>query len=506
MKTFRGALVAAFALLAVIIFVVFVEKPPEQVDEDPDRAIYVFEKQDLVKAHVLRSDKSAITLTETDEGWIIEETGFRASKSMVNRVKHQLHDLTARAQVVEETKDPALYGLGESQRVHVTLTMRDGGVIEFYGGDPNPSAVSYYIQPLPGETVYTVKKSAVDYYSLDFDDFRERRFAGFNSKDADLIDAQLPEGRLLKIQRTGEKRWMMLEPVEMAVSLDKARSLLGRVGALKATDFAVNDPGDLSEYGLDDPRAVITIAFGTREPMTLLIGARVIDDSDPPLAYMMLEGDGTVYTAKDQLLEDFLVDIDDLRETRMVELEEDDVVEVVGTLLRSDDADAVIGEEVVLRKVGDVWQWWDGTPVPGSTPRRLASRVTSLEADEFVDDAPRSLKPYGLDKPRARVQAADDLGNAKVVLLGDEGPPEIGHEDREIRRLYVMLEGEPNVYLVDWSLQSVLDDALREQRRKKKKVQDTQERRDKMEVEMGRELPGLDDGPHDENDPSEEGM
>ncbi|HJN76182.1 MAG TPA: DUF4340 domain-containing protein [Myxococcota bacterium] len=494
MKTFRGTLLAALVLIAVIIFVVFVEKPPEQVGEDADRAIYVFEKQDLVKAHVLRPDGSEITLSETDTGWVIEETGFRASKSMVNRVKHQLHDLTARAQVVEDTKEPALYGLGPSQRVHVTLTMRDGANIEFYGGDPNPSAVSYYIQPLPGETIYTVKKSAVDYYSLDFDDFRERRFAGFNSKDADLIEADLPGGRRLKLQRTGEKRWVMLEPSEMAVSLDKARSLLGRVGALKATDFVVDDPDDLADYGLEPPRARITIAFGTREPMTLLVGTRLIDDSDPPVAYMMLEGDGTVYTAKDQMLEDFLVDTERLREARVVELDEDDVVQVVGTLLRSDDDDALVGEEVTLRKVGDVWQWWDGSPVPGSTPRRLASRVTSLEAEEFVDDDPRSLAPYGLDAPTARIAASDDVGNTKVVLIGDAGPERTDFEDRQVRRLYVMLEGEPNVYLVDWSIQSVLEDALREQRRKKKKVAETQERREKMEDEMGKELPGLDEG------------
>lgn len=503
MKTFRGTLLVAVALLAVVLFVVFVEKPPEEV-EDPDRAIYVFEKQDLVRAHVIRADGSEITLSETDTGWVIEETGFRASKSMVNRVKHQLHDLTARAQVVEETKDPALYGLGESQRVHVTLTMRDGSEISFYGGDPNPSAVSYYIQPLPGDTVYTVKKSAVDYYSLDFDDFRERRFAGFNSKDADQIDAHLPEGRVLKLQRTGEKRWVMLEPVELEVSLDAARSLLGRVGALKASDFEANAPDDLAAYGLASPRARITIAFGTREPMELWVGDRVPDDSDPPLAYMMLAGDSTVYTAKDQMLEDFLVEPQELRDTRVVELEEDDVVRVIAIMNRSDDDNAILGEEVVLTKVGDVWQWWDGTPVPGSTPRRLASRVTSLEAEEFVDDAPKSLAKYGLDEPAARVVAFDDVGNTKAVLVGDEGPARVGFEDREVRRLYVMLEGEPSVYLVDHSLLGVLEDALREQRRKKKKVAETQERRELIEEEMGKELPGLDDGPHAEGDP--EGM
>ncbi|MCP4803886.1 MAG: DUF4340 domain-containing protein [Proteobacteria bacterium] len=485
MKTFKGTLAAAVALLAVILFVVFVEKPVEETTDVEDRPIFTFEKQDLVKARVTRPDGSVITLVEQPAGWVIEETGFRASKSMVNRVKHQLHDLTARAAVVEDPEDAALYGLGASQRVHVELTFRDGGQEEFYGGDPNPSAVSYYIQPLPDGVIYTVKKSAVDYYVLDFDDFRERRFASFNSKDADSIDADLPNDRVLKLQRTGEKSWVMREPLEMDVALDDARSLLGRIAVLKATDFVadVTDDTDLSEWGLAEPRARITIAFGTRPPMTLLVGDRVPGDADPPLAYMLVHGDGTVYSSKDAFLDDFDKDPEEYRDRRFAQIDEDDIVTLLARIDRHETVE-MQGEEVPLTKRGDVWMWWDETPVPGSTPRRLASRVASLEAQEFVDDAPSSLKPYGLDAPVASVTAADDVGQGFTLLLGDAGPS-LEMDDHEVRRVYAKLDGKDPVYLVDESVFSVVEDAVREQRRKKKKEAEKAERRELMEQEMG---------------------
>jgi hypothetical protein len=486
-KAFRGTAIVALLLMLVVLAVKFIEKPVEEDPiEDEVRELFKFEKQDLVKTVVTRPDGEVLTLTETEDGWLLEETGFRASKSMVNRVKHQLHDLTARASVVDEAVDPALYGLGDSA-VHVELTFRDGRVESFRAGDPNPSSVSYYIQPDGDGAIYTVKKSAVDYYSLQLDEFRERRFAGFNSKDADRIAAKLPDGSVLELQRVGEKSWHMTEPEQMSVSLDEARSLLGRVAVLKAVDFVADQPEDLAAWGLAEPRAQVTVSFGTREPLTLLVGSEVEGDEEPSLSHMMVLGEGTVYTAKDSFLDDYTVSPDDLRDRAFVDMADDEVVDVLVTLHRSEDEPDLVGE-VPLKQVGDVWTWYDGKPVPGSTPRRLAERAQGLEVEEFVG-APTNLAPYGLDKPVATLRLVSDTGTERVLLLGDEAPPrETEMEDeRDVPRLYVKRADEPDVYMVDASIMSVVHDALREQRRKLKNDAERDERRDRLDEEMGTE-------------------
>lgn len=483
LKAFKGTAVVAVLLIAALAAVKFIEKPVEEAPiEDLERTLFDFEKQDLVKTVVTRPDGETLTLIEQDEGWILEETGFRASKSMVNRVKHQLHDLTARAQVIEEADDPALYGLGDSS-IHVELTFRDGRVESFRAGDPNPSSVSYYIQPDGESAIFTVKKSAVDYYSLSLDEFRERRFAGFNSKDADRIAADLPEGRRLELQRVGEKSWQMIAPQEMPVSLDEARSLLGRVAVLKAVDFVADQPEDLSSWGLDEPRARITISFGTREPLTLLVGAEVQGDEDPSLSHMLVVGEDVVYTAKDQFLDDYIVDPDDLRDRAFMDLADEAVVEVSGTLHRSAKEPELVGE-VPLKKLGDVWTWYDGKPVPGSTPRRLAERVSGVDAEEFVDGA-SSLKPYGLDEPMASIRLVTDTGIERVLLLGDAAEPRtLVDEEREIPRLYAKRADIDTVYVVDEGVLNVLHDALREQNRKLKNDAEKDVRRERLDEEM----------------------
>lgn len=482
-KTFRSTLVLALLVGGVLIAVKAFDPPEEVVGDDAERPLFVFEKQDLVGFSVTRPDGVALTLEERPEGWFIVETGKVASKTQVNRTRHQLHDLVARASVVDNPDSPSLYGLGELQAVRVTLRFRDGSEQSFLAGDPNPSGVSYYMQRDGDPAIYTVKKSAVDYFSLDLEDFRERRFAGFNAKDVDRLHAELPE-QTLTIQRTGEKQWEMVAPQPgMAVSLDKARALLGRISVLKETgDFGVElpdgDPG-LAEYGLLEPRAIIQISFGTRAPLTLYVGKDVPTQDSQPHAWVRVQGQETVFESRVGFLEDFAVEPEALRDPKFVGLESDEVDTWTVEMLENEEP-KLLGA-TPGKRVGDTWQWEDGRPVPGSTPKRVAERVSGMEAQEFVD-APGDLKAYGLESPKARV-TLEDLNDQQVVLLfGDDGEPRRDIEDRVLPRIWVMVEGGESVYLVDHSVFEVLEDARREHNRKLSKDAEKAERQEKIEV------------------------
>ena len=133
MKAFRGTL-AAFVLLLVVAVVAYLARPA-LLQKKPDKSadeirLFNFEKQELVRVDVSRPDGDNIALVEADGRWTIEGTGFVAGRSMVNRVKHQIHDLTARATVVDNPDAPELYGLGKNA-IDVKLTMRDGRIVEF---------------------------------------------------------------------------------------------------------------------------------------------------------------------------------------------------------------------------------------------------------------------------------------------------------------------------------------------------------------------------------------
>jgi len=487
MKPFRGTLIAA-ALLAVVAVLWFVLKPADVEEADGGPRLFTFEKHELVKVDVRCPDGRPIVLVEKDGKWSIEGTDFVASRSMVNRFKHQLHDLTARATVVEDPEHPELYGLGENAMV-TELTMRDGRTVKYRGGDPNPSSVSYYVQPLPGEVVYTVKKSAMDFGCLQFDQFRERRFAGFDSKDVTRYSAKLAiDGAPaeLDIEKVGDRRWEMHAPEKMAASDDRVRRLMGRVSALKAKSFIELGDGDgadvLAKYGLDAPRADVTIRFASRDPLHLLVGADAESDNRlEELAYMMFADDDTIYVARRAMLDEYSADIAEYRNRRVVRMSAADVVAVDATLRTRPDQD-LEGEHGVRLAAGD-WFWKDGVPVPGSTPERVARQLAEMEVESFIDDAPGDLSAYGLDNPVARAVLSDSEGNERIVVLGSLGESRVDPEGRETARRYAAIEGDPSVYLVDERVLRVVEDMIREGNRKAKKDLDRMERQQRIPSE-----------------------
>ncbi|MDG1480520.1 MAG: DUF4340 domain-containing protein [Myxococcota bacterium] len=477
MKAFRGTILALI-VLALVAGVVFMLKPPAVdvgVEGDGER-LFTFEKHELVRIEVTQPGKEPVALIEEDAQWLIDGTDKVASRSMVNRAKHQIHDLTSRA-TLEDAADVELYGLG-ALSTKVILTLRDGTELKFDVGHPNPTNVSYYIQRQGDAFAYTVKKSASDFWLLLLTDpklARETRFATFDSKDAAGIVATLAgdESQLLELVLVGEQTWEMRKPIEMVANTDRVKRLLGRVSALKARDI-IDVPAEQleakkAEFGLDNPRADITIQFGSREPFHVLVGDDAPTDNRlEEMAYMWLESEpDTVYIARRGMLEEFGKDPSELRNRRVVEMKADDVVavDVELALEADDDLEGSAG----VRYLAEQWVWEDGVPVNGSTPDRATRSLAELEVDVFIDDAPEDLSEYGLTPPVARAVLTDRDENTRVVLIGIEGEPLVDSEGRERPRRFVSIEGDPSVYLVsDQSIKTVKD-MVRERNRKAEK-------------------------------------
>lgn len=483
MKQFRSTLVA-LAVLGLLVGAWWVSRPPETpapkaaTASDAVVALFPFEKANLVRVEVQRPD-GVVVLEERADGWWLANENQRASRTMVNRVKHQLHDLTARATVADATSDAALYGLGESA-IRVALTMRDGSVVQFVAGDPNPSGVSFYIRREGDDAVYTVKKSAVDYYALSLTEFRERRFASFDSKDADALEVAFADGRRLAFQRDGEQDWDLVSPEPFAADDGEVRALLGRVTALKATEFVADSPEGLATYGLDAPRARITVRFSGREPLILLVGTRTgATDGDAALAYMALDGEPTVYAARDGLLDDYARPVVDFRRKKFVDMDPNDVASLTSTF-RGTGADADLSRTVTVRNEADRWLWEDGVPAAGSTPRRVATRAAGLVADAFVAASGEDA-PYGFGAPFVRMTLTGRSGATRTLLIGKEAPAAPGAEGEAPRqRYYARIAEAPEIYMVDSGLVEVARDLSREFGRKSEGDAEKSERHERI--------------------------
>lgn len=448
MKRFKGAIIAlvALAVVAIAVIVVDARQAREGLPQEIQPTLFRFEEEDLVGIEVVRPDLTLHLMRADDGAWSMEGRPFRPRRSMVRRVAHQLHDLNARTQVVEAPESLEEYGLGEGA-IRVTLSLAGGQTLAFEAGDPNPTGVSYYIRPLPGDTVYTVKKSAVDYYRLDLEQFREHRFASLDADLADSIDAEV-DGRVLRFHRSDEG-WLMTEPEAWDASRQEVRTMLGRTGALKATAYVADQPEDLSPWGLDAPRHTVRIGLSTGDAVTLYVGD-LVPDTDPAERYVYRVEDDAVYAAREDFLEAFRLPVVQYRRRDVLGLHEWDLAAL--TLTRE-------GRVLRITRTADGWRWPDGSHIPGSTPRRVATKAADLQVHGFHDEPPE-VDP-GLEVPWATLELeVAETGAVHVVRLGAVVPEAV----EDLR--FVAVDDRATLYEVESDLAEVVGDLEREYARK----------------------------------------
>ena len=137
------------------------------------------------------------------------------------------------------------------------------------------------------------------------------------------------------------------------------------------------------------------------------------------------------------------------------------------------------GETSTLKKAKDGWQLVEPltAKVDDSVVTGITSNLASAEIQSIVDEAPKNLQPYGLDKPRIEVafKAAGDK-EYRRLLLGGKAPA--GGD------LYAQLAGQKRVFVIPSFVESSFDRKPFDLRDKKILTFD-REKVDRLEIAHG---------------------
>ncbi len=139
---------------------------------------------------------------------------------------------------------------------------------------------------------------------------------------------------------------------------------------------------------------------------TLLIGH---EDFSGTQQYVRLEGDEEIILTSTRLFDSAVKDVTDWRSKRVLHF---DRARVEGVQIRRD------GDEIALAQLHDRWhlrhpieERADQTAVNG-----LLSDLDLARVEEFIDDDPRSLVEYGLDRPAVVVRLREGGDDAWIHL------------------------------------------------------------------------------------------
>jgi hypothetical protein len=246
--------------------------------------------------------------------------------------------------------------------------------------------------------------------------------------EADLARVSLADRREgpLVLEKKGEA-WLAASAPGVALDPARARDFVYWFWSLSADRTVEENPADPGAYGLAPARARGEAFFADGSSLAYLLG-------DPTPAgdgyYMQVKGDPRVYKVGTAVGESMHVTLKDLRDRSISPAIVAD--EIVSARIRRPDGRVIEIVQKSPEEARDMQLGFGGYFLvrPWKIPRGLNAErqqaflqgLLSLSIDDFVDDSPASLSPYGLASPWAEFSVKDKAGSTLAVQIGAARP------------------------------------------------------------------------------------
>jgi len=284
------------------------------------------------------------------------------------------------------------------------------------------------------------------------------------------------KGETIRLQRTADGGWEMLEPIKTRGDRGAVDDMVTGLATARMDREIDANPAKPADFGLDPPEAEVKLEVkGRAEPLVLRVGSK---NPTGVWVYAREGGKPAVITLSESIARDATRPLADFRDRTVIAFDRRNVTGI--------DLD-VNGDQIgVVADEPGKWRIVKPRPLRADTDliSEFLDKLEGAKAVEFVDDAPKSLQPYGLDKPsKVTVWVGKDKDRAARTLL-------VGRPVPEKKGVYVKREGEPGVILTAeavWTVFPKTVGAIRD----KTVVSYASDKLAKIEITHGRETLGL---------------
>jgi hypothetical protein len=254
----------------------------------------------------------------------------------------------------------------------------------------------------------------------------------FTAEPADVTEVELKRpDSVVKLKREGDG-WQILEPVQARGDRGPIDETVTSVVTARMDREIEAAPAALGDFGLDKPAAEITLRLKDGKQLGLILGAK---SPTGVWVYAREAGKPSVFVVGDSVLRDTTRPLADFRDKAVIAFDQKDVT----------------GLEVVTRDEAIAVEMADGRwklsrpralPADGDTVREFLEKLRAARVREFVAETPRSLEPFGLDRPvKVSIHTGRDQDRATKTLL-------FGRADPSKKGVYAMRAGGSSVVVV----------------------------------------------------------
>ncbi len=406
------------------------EAADKSTDDLRDKTALRFDLDAVTGVTLTHSAKTFELVKESEANWQMKQPLKAAGDAVaLDGLLNTVKGLKATRFIAEKPDDLKQYGL-DAPQVKLELALRKkSSVTLLIGAKSKEDPTAVYARASNEPPVYLLTNSVLNQLKKETNELRGKNVLALETTKVTRLVATSANGDL-DLERSGASTapsWKVLKPRELPADKIKVDAILNTINNLKASEF-IDAPKSEAEYGFDKPQGKITVWLeGGKSPYrTLLVGKQV---KSPDGLFVKVAGEPTIFktTASGMDVENLMPKLIAVREKVISHFEHDQVEKV--TLTPAE------GKPIVLVRSGkDDWKITSPEKADGNKIKldTVLFAAADLRGDEWIEDDPKDLAKYGLDKPRLEVE---------VKVKGSASQRfKIGKKDGE--KAFVMTQGK----------------------------------------------------------------
>ena len=254
----------------------------------------------------------------------------------------------------------------------------------------------------------------------------------FTVEPADVTEVEIKRpDSVVKLKREGDG-WQILEPVKARGDRGPIDETVTSVVTARMDREIESAPTALGDFGLDKPAAEVTLRLKDGKQLGLVLGAK---SPTGVWVYAREAGKPAVFVVGDSVLRDTTRPLAAFRDKAVLAFDQKDVTAL--EIITRDDT-------IAVEQADGRWKLTRprALPADGDTLRDFLEKLRAARVKEFVAEAPRSLEPFGLDRPvKVSIHTGRDKDRATKTLL-------FGRGDAGKKGVYAMRAGESAVVVI----------------------------------------------------------
>ncbi len=470
-----------YIVLLLVIAVLAVAKI--KLGKKPEEsALFRFPANRIAKIQIQRPDEKLLQLERrSDEWYIAQPIRALATAEDVDRIAESIAGLKLRSDYRDEKDTKASERGLDKPTVAVQAWSKKGKQLaDIKIGDETPAGGERWC--LVGGKLCTVSSYVKTDFEKDPEHLRDKKLARFEKDDVQRVELKYGKTHIVCVREPKENEpeietWNIKKPILTGADDFQVDSMIGAVRDLKTEGFVESKNKSLKDFGLDKPATTVTLSFkkkAKRAPITLQFGAQAKKSvalgkaaaggaEDEMVAYAKRVGRDEILCVPVTKLDEVQQGLKQLRDRTIWDVDTDFIEKFI--------VKRPAGNNFTLARTSDdEWQVIDPKPakVDQGKMDSLLWAFEDLRAEDFVEDAPKNLARYGLDKPRGEVRLVMSKGKDKVLYIGKPRGTDV----------YVKTADSPSVYTIREfavkKLPTVLSDIAKTPEPKKEETKGTE--------------------------------